>query len=111
MNSYMEYAILRQINAGTPFIHIITFKSFQSAKDYLQNIFIDEHEKRNKMYFVDNEFYKNNYSNLRGIGDFYYYKIVERKVTSWENYNYFKNSEDKDKQAEKSNIIKFPNLA
>lgn len=47
--------------------------------------FIDEIEKKhnryNRVFYIDNEFYKNRYSlNIEGI----YYKFLKRKVNDWE---------------------------
>ena len=109
MQTRIEYAILREINGGSSYI-TMTFTTLNEAIYILKHNFIDEHEKKGKMYFVDNDFFDNPYKNFRGLQNFYYYKIISRKITSWEDYNYFDNDILKEHKGnlEKNNILKFP---
>lgn len=109
MFTRIEYAILCEVNGGAPYI-VNRFTSITEAIYILEHNFIMEHERKGKMFFVDNDFYKNSYNNLRGYKNFYYYKIVSRKITSWEDYNFFEDCNFKPKFSQ-NNIINFTNFS
>ena len=109
MQTCIEHAILYEVNGGAPYI-VNRFTSIAEAIYILEHNFIMKQERKGKMYFVNNDFYKNSYNNLLGYKNFYYYKIVSRKVTSWEEYNFFELDNSKPKVSQ-NNIIKFTNFA
>lgn len=74
-----EYCLYIRNGTGCPYI-ARTFDDMFEAQRY-----IIELEKRNnrfhRIFYVDNEFYKNQYSpNIEGI----YYKILKREINDWE---------------------------
>lgn len=79
-----EYAIYCIVNGGCPYIAPgSNFKSFDAVLSHLYSRFISSCEERNVMYFVDNEFFNNKYSNMPGVKNFNYYKIVVREYSEW----------------------------
>lgn len=75
-----EYCIYNIWNGGTPFTSL-TFKTFQEAYESLK-LLIDTEEKRNRIYFVDNDFWNNKYPYaIKGCKIF---SIRFREVTEWE---------------------------
>lgn len=78
-----EYAILIKQGTGNSYI-LGTYPDISSAKRAIINLANYEEEK-NKMYFVDNDFFDNKYSYI-GNG-LKYMCIKEREVTDWIKYN------------------------
>ena len=76
-----EYTIyIRQGNA-TPYT-LKTYKTIDGAKFDLYNMVAIEKE-RLRPYYVDNDFYDNEYSM---VGNIKYMRILEREVTEWTCY-------------------------
>ena len=91
-----EYCIFNIWNGGTPFISLV-YNTFEEAYIHLLDI-IELEKKRNRPYYVLNDFYKNVYpSNLRKCKIF---SIRVREVGEWTDYT-------KEDKKEKSNIIYF----
>lgn len=77
-----EFAIYCIYNGGTPFI-LHQYDTIQEAKINLYNL-ISLEDERNRIYYVDNDFYENKYpAGILGK----YYKIVERRISHWEKYS------------------------
>lgn len=95
-----EYAILCIYNGGTPFI-LRTHNNIQEAKLHLYNL-VNLEEDRNRVYYVDNDFFDNKYQNLLNGK---YFKILERTVGGWEHYKEI----IKDKNNTPNNIIQLKN--
>ncbi len=76
-----EYSILQRHGSKKPFI----LHNFNDVYSAIQKLFeiIEIEENRGRPYFVDNDFFKNRYSNLR---DLYYLQIIEREVSEWKKY-------------------------
>ena len=71
-----EYCIYNIWNGGTPFI-TKSYNTFQEAYNSLM-IMIELEEKRNRIYFVDNDFFSNKYlPNLSNC------KIFSIEVSEW----------------------------
>ena len=83
-----EFCILIRQGAGTPYV-LKTYPDIVSAKRAVLNL-VDFEEKRNRMYFVDNDFFYNKYC-YAGNG-FKYMCIKVREVTEWEKYSELDNS-------------------
>lgn len=77
-----EFAILKINNRGSPFI-LNTFDNIEKAKTELFTL-INQDEKRNKIYYIDNDFFENKYT--VGLNAQKYYRIIKRKITEWETY-------------------------
>jgi len=74
-----EYAILCIYGSGTPF-YLDKYDSYEKAKFHLLDMVSLEKE-RGRPYYVDNDFYENEYTqNVKGK----YFCIKERDVTKWE---------------------------
>lgn len=86
----IEYCIYCKYYNGTPFI-LKSYKTFQEAYNSLM-IIISTETKRNRMYYVDNDFFENNYPCL--IGSCKYFCIMEREVTDWKKYEEHKNNQN-----------------
>lgn len=97
MDFEKEYTILCIIDKGPPFTTRI-FKSFQDAYNNLMEM-IETEEKRNRTYYVDNDFYENKYQ----IGVHKkYFSIQERQITTWTKYK-----EEKTTEKNKDNLVLF----
>lgn len=72
-----EYCIYNVWNGGTPFIY--NYKSFYEAKNALLEMISLEKE-RGRPYFVENDFYDNEYA--RGVVG-KYFSIKVRDVSPW----------------------------
>ena len=93
-----EYAIYIRKGEGTPYI-VSTYNNLFDVKEALYNM-ISLEEKRQRPYFVDNDFFNNIYTYQCKLK---YFKVIVRDVTDWEKYvdkleekensilNYFKN--------------------
>lgn len=83
-----EYSILIRNKSGMPYI-LGTYKDIISAKHAMQNL-ADYEDERNKMYYVDNDYFANKYpycgNNLK------YMKIQVREVTEWTKYTEIENN-------------------
>lgn len=94
-----EYIIYCIYNNGKPF-YLKTYDNVELAKIDLYEM-IDLEKKRSRPYFVDNDFYNNEYSsNVLGK----YFCIKEREVSEFKVYSEFKNQE------KNNNIIYFKNF-
>lgn len=82
MNSY-EYCIYCIINGGTPFIRG-PFTNLADTIHVLENLVTLE-KMRNRYYYVDNDFFENEYHLINGNGK--YFCIKQRRVTDWVRYN------------------------
>ena len=77
-----EYSILVRQGSGAPYI-LQTYPDIISAKRAVENI-IKFEEERNRMYFVDNDYFINKYCNVStGLK---YLCIRVREITKWEKY-------------------------
>ena len=78
-----EYSILIRHGSGCPYI-LGTYNDIISVKHAVQNL-VDYEIERNRMYYVDNDYFNNPYpfcgSNLK------YMKIQVREVTEWIQYS------------------------
>lgn len=75
-----EYAILCINKGGKPY-YLQPYYSLEDAKTSLYNI-IDLEIKRNRVYYVDNDFFENVFP--ANIQNSKYLCIKEREVTEWE---------------------------
>ena len=95
-----EYCIYVRQGSGTPYV-LKTYPDIISAKRCIQRL-VDLEEERNRMYFVDNDYFFNKYSY---VGDGLKYMMIQvREVTVWEKYSEINNINNK-----KNNIIYFSN--
>ena len=93
-----EYSIYIKQGSGTPYI-LHTYPNIFSAKMCIQRLVALE-EERNRMYFVDNDYFHNRYSYA---GNLKYMRIQVREVTEWENYSEMNNTK------KENNIVYFKN--
>ena len=91
-----EYIIYCIYNGGKPFF-IHTYDNINSAKIDLYNM-IELEKKRNRPYYVDNDFFNNEYSS-NVIGK--YFCIKQRKVSEFKKYSELKSN------YKNNNIVKF----
>ena len=94
-----EYCIYVRQGSGTPYI-LKTYPDIISAKRCIQRL-VDLEEERNRMYFVDNDYFYNKYC---CAGNLKYICIQVREVTEWTKYN-----EGEIIEKNNSNIIYFKN--
>lgn len=94
-----EYIIYCVYNGGKPFF-IHTYDNINNAKIDLYNM-IELEKKRNRPYYVDNDFFNNEYSS-NVIGK--YFCIKQRKVSEFKKYSELKSS------YKNNNIVKFKNF-
>lgn len=74
-----EYTILCIYGRGQPF-YLRDYKTLEAAKAALYEI-IQNEEKYNRVYYVDNDFYENKYQ--IGLQAQKYFCIQEREVSEW----------------------------
>ena len=75
-----EYAIYIRHGLGMPFIIEKPHMTYYDICNYL-NEEAKRHERYNRIYYIDNKFFKNHYEfSLNGT----YYKILRRPVADWE---------------------------
>lgn len=77
-----EYSIYIRQGEGTPYI-IGTYKDIFSVKTALYDM-VSLEEERQRPYFVDNDFFNNQYNIQTKLK---YFKIIVRDVTDWEKYS------------------------
>lgn len=77
-----EYCIYIRQGSGMPYV-LKTYPDIVSAKKAILNL-VSFEEERNRMYFVDNDFFYNKYC-YAGNG-LKYMCIQEREVTEWKKY-------------------------
>ena len=94
-----EYCIYVCKGRCSPYI-VSSYNSIYEAKEALYNM-LDYYKTRKKLFFVDNDFYNNIFSNYVS-GD--YYCIKEREVTEWIKYEEYKSNQKCNK------IINFKNI-
>lgn len=94
-----EYSILKRHGDAMPFI-IQSYNNIYSAKESLY-IMLRGLEKRKRPYFVDNDFYKNEYPYLV---NFDYFCIQVREVSEWEKFS------EKTLSTKNDNILYFDNF-
>jgi len=95
----VEYIIYCVYNGGKPF-YLHTYDNINIAKIDLYNM-IELEKKRNRPYYVDNDFFENEYSsNVLGK----YFCIKQREVTEFIKYEEYKNS------YKNNNIVQFKNF-
>ena len=80
----VEYCIYIQKGSCTPYV-VGTYNSIYDAKHALNNM-LELYKIRRKLYFVDNDFYDNEFSNLCSSD---YYCIKVRQVSEWKKYSEF----------------------
>lgn len=93
-----EYSILIIHDGGCPY-YLKNFNTFESCFEALENIISLEKE-RGRRYFVDNDYFENDYK-FCGYENLKYISIKVREVTEWENFskdNKIKNPNDKNKK-------------
>lgn len=105
MQTCIEHAILYEVNGGAPYIGV-KYSSLQEAINILEKNFIYDDIQRNRIYFVDNDFFVNKYTRLIGVSNFNYYKIVARIVTEWVGFE-----EITKENTRRNNLIKFSNYS
>ena len=93
-----EYCIYVRQGSGMPYI-LKTYPDIISAKSAVDRL-VESEEERNKMYFVDNDYFYNKFSY---VGNLKYMCIQEREVTEWKKYSEEHIIENK------NNIIYFKN--
>ena len=94
-----EYCIYVRQGAGMPYV-LKTYPDIISAKRAIERL-VEYEEERNKMYFVDNDFFYNKYCYA---GNLKYMCIQVRDVTDWAKYCEINNTTEND-----SNIIYLKN--
>lgn len=104
MEYYLEYGIYRKINNGSPFC-VNTYRTLPEAKYTLENVFIADDKEQGRTYFVDNDFFENDYSEING--KFNYYKIVVRQKSKWVNIEQIQDIENNNCKINKSKVINF----
>lgn len=67
--------------------------------NHLLDCQIETKERGHHLYYVDNDFYNNQYPAGAGV----YYCIMQREVTEWQKYSHF--TKEKKYTYEKSNIL------
>jgi len=77
-----EYGIYIRVGSATPFIKKMWFTNFDDVLNYVKEI-EKKHNRYNQIFYIDNEFYKNQYQ--QGIGT--YYKFLRRPVNDWEEFS------------------------
>ena len=93
-----EYSILIINNGGHPY-YLQNYKTLEECKAQVNNIVSLEKE-RGRLYFVDNDYFENDYK-FCGYENLKYISIKVREVTEWENFskdNKIKNPNDKNKK-------------
>jgi len=95
-----EYCIYVRQGSGIPYI-LRTYPDIISAKRAVDRL-VGYEEERNKMYFVDNDYFYNKYFHA---GSLKYMCIQVREVTEWQKYTETKNIDNN-----KSNIIYLRNF-
>lgn len=102
-----EYCIYQINRGGQPFIYHI-YDNLENAKLDLYNLISLEKE-RNRPYYVNNDFYENEYTpNISSK----YFCIRKRTVTQWENYSKQKEKQEQENtenKMNKNNLILFEN--
>lgn len=93
MKDKTEYCIWIMCNGGKPY-YISTYEHLQLAKIDLYNM-VELEKKRNRPYYVHNDFYENEYPETLNCKIFC---IKQREISDWEIY-----SEEKEKQRELEN--------
>ena len=97
-----EYSIYTICNGGRPY-YGVTYYTFEECREALYSI-IEYNKQHRKMYYVDNDFFKNDFPYYTNFG--FYYSIHCREVSEWKKYNSDVNITNR-----KNNIINFPFLA
>ena len=93
--SKIEYTIYCIWNGGTPF-YLHTYDSIFKAKQDLYEM-IELEKKRNRIYYVDNDFYENEYPCTINCKIF---SIKERRVDNWSKYS------EKESDTKNNNIFR-----
>jgi len=93
-----EYTIFCIYGKGLPF-YLNTYKTIEEAKRKIIEI-VNTEEKRNRPYFIDNDFFENKYPSK--LSNSKYFMIQERFVSCWKKYE-----EISAKEKNKDNIIYF----
>ena len=96
-----EYSIYTIYKGGMPY-YGSTYSSLEECREVLYNI-LDYNKKHRKLYYVDNDFYKNEIPYF--TSDVIYYSIHYREVSEWNKYS----SEEDNNYSIKNNVINFPN--
>lgn len=91
-----EYSIYCIYGSGMPF-YLSTYNSYYEAYTKLLDMIALE-EKRNRPFFIDNNFYNNKF--IKGMPHMKYFSIHVRDVSEWEKY-------DEQIHNSKNNIIYF----
>lgn len=78
----LEYTLFLRHGNATPYT-LGTYKTISAAKEKLYDI-VDLEVKRHRPFYVDNDFFKNNYE--LGYNSFYI-SILEREVEQWHKFS------------------------
>ena len=97
-----EYAIFKIVNGGCPYFNGV-FSNFEQAKDSLE-ILISYEKEHNHTYFVDNDFFENEYP-LTNVQT--YFCLKEREVEKWIKITNDINILNKQKNNSKNKILNF----
>lgn len=90
-----EYALYCRVGEACPYIVPRKFDDIDEILRYIEEL-EKRHNRYNQIFYIDNDFYKNNYnSNCGG----FYYKFLKRPVLDWEEF-YTKDNKY-------NNVIKF----
>ena len=100
-----EFCIYCRYYGGTPFIQG-TYKTLQNAKNRLYDI-ISLEEERERIYYVDNDFFKNKHTL---VGRLKYFRIDCREVSNWVPYSETKEMELFDRKILSFTEIKYSNM-
>lgn len=79
-HSQYEYALYTRVGIGTPYIMLLPYTDFSEIHIKVNDI-ERKHQRQGTVFFIDNDFYHNIYSNAIGGT---YYKFLRRKVNDWE---------------------------
>ena len=82
-----EYSILIRYGNGVPYYYSLLYSNIFAAKKAVLDM-VELEEKRNRLYFVDNDFFVNKYSY---VGNGKYMSIQEREVSEWKKFSEVEN--------------------
>lgn len=98
----IEYCLKTCHPNGRPYLSP-TYKEFRDV-NHLLDCKIESQERGHHLYYVDNDFYNNQYPCGAGV----YYCILKREVHQWEKYSHFANNQKNTN--ERSNIYYLNNF-
>ena len=103
----IEYGIWIMNNGGKPYM-LNPYHSFGEVYNAL-TIMVSEVQGRHQPYYVDNDFFENEYPAMLNCRMFC---IKEREVSEWEKYSQYKHIklDYKTKNIKNNNVYKFPEI-